>query len=323
MKRRAAGLIVSLTLGLLVAPLATDAQQPGKMPRIGVLTLFPLDSPFSQAFRRGLRELGYVEGQNLAVEWRFAQRDPDRLAAELVGLKVDLMVAGGTEAAQAAQRATRTIPVVFPLADEPVALGLVASLARPGGNLTGLTSLNVELSAKRLELLREALPKVGRVAVLGARYPLSTLALREAHVAARTLGIKLQYLEMGGPEDLNGLFAEMLKERAEGLLLLPAPPIATHPERIGELARNHRLPGISPVRGFVEHGGLMAYGPNIPEMFHRAATFVDKILKGAKPADLPVEQPTRFELVVNLNTAKALGLTIPRSILIRADQVIE
>jgi putative ABC transport system substrate-binding protein len=310
-------------LALLAAPLTSEAQQPAKIPRIGVLSVFPLDSPFFQAFRRGLRELGYAEGQNLAVEWRYAQRDPDRVAAELVGLKVDLIVAAGTEAAQAAQRATRTIPVVFTLADEPIALGLVASLARPAGNLTGLTNLNVQLSAKRLELLKEAVPKLSRVAALGAQYPLSSLALREAHVAARTLGIKLQYLETEGPEDLNKLFAEMRKERAEGLLLLPAPQITNNQERIGELALKHRLPGISPQRGFAERGGLMAYGTKVPDLFHRAATFVDKMLKGAKPADLPVEQPTRFELLVNLKTAKALGLRIPPAIGERADQVIE
>ena len=313
-------------LAIFLAPLAADAQPAGKIPRIGVLHIFPRDHPFLEAFRRGLRELGYVAGQNLAIEWRLEKGNADRIAAELVGLKVDVIVAGSTGLAYAAQRATRTIPVVFPLSDEPVALGLVASLARPGGNLTGLSTLNAELSAKRLELLKEALPKLSRVAVLGARYVVSKLALREAAFAARSLGIQHQYLEMGeigDPDNLDSLFAEMLKERATALLVLPGVPTATHQARIAGLALKHRLPAIYTARAFAEDGGLMSYGPNVADMFHRAATFVDKILKGAKPADLPVEQPTKFELFVNLKTARALGLTIPQSLLFRADQVIQ
>jgi putative ABC transport system substrate-binding protein len=330
------GLIIALALSLL-APWSAGAQPPAKIPRIGVLHFQPPDHLWFEAFRRGLRELGYVEGHNIAIEWRmasaassvfggpqgYAPSDADRHAVELVGLKVDVIVAGGTWLAQAAQRATRTIPVVFPLSDEPVAMALVASLARPGGNLTGLSTLNVELSAKRLELLKEAVPKLTRVAALGSAYLLARLALTETVVAARTLGIQLQYLATRGPDDLDGLFAEMLKERAGALLVLPSPLTTTLEARIAGLALKHRLPAIFLGRTFVENGGLMGYGPNIADMFHRAASLVDKILKGAKPADLPVEQPTKFELFINLNTAKALGLTTPQTILLRADHVIQ
>jgi putative ABC transport system substrate-binding protein len=324
----ARALLVSLTLGILLAPLAADAQQPPKVPRIGALHILPpgAASVHLEAFRQGLRELGYVEGQNIAIEYRYAEGRTDRyaeLAGELAGMKVDVIVVWGVAVAQAAQKATKVIPVVFALADRPDALGLVASLARPGGNLTGLTGLNFELSTKRLELLKDALPKVRRVAALWSPYVLVAPTLEEINAAARTLAIQLQSVEVRGPEDFEGAFARMTKERAGALLVLPGPLTFSYGTRIADLALRHRLPAIFHNREFVEAGGLMSYAPSIPHMSFRAATFVDKILKGAKPADLPVERPTRFELLINLKTAKALGLTIPQAVLIRADQVIQ
>ncbi len=323
--------IFCLTIGLLLGSLAATAQQPPNVPRVGILAASPLSpNPHPlEAFRQGLRELGYVEGQNIVLEIRSAEgrleRLPD-LAAELIRLKVDLILAGGTPSALAAKRTTTTIPIVMPGTFDPVASGLVASLARPGGNITGLSFLGAELIAKRLELLRETVPRVTPVAVLwhpGVHGEGTLQELKETQVAGRALGVRLQVLEARGPSDFDRAFAAMTKERAGALMLLPSLIFTADQKRLVDLAAKHRLPAMFFFRQFVEAGGLMSYGASQPDMWRRAATYVDKILKGAKPADLPVEQPTRFELVVNMKTAKALGLTIPPSILIRADQVIQ
>ena len=322
---------VTLTLGLLLTPLAADAQQAGKLYRIGFLSgqtaTDPEMSRLLGVFLQGLRDLGYVEGRNIAIEYRWAEgrveRFPD-LAVELVRLKVDVIVATTSPAAHAAKDATRTIPIVTVLAGDPVGSGLVASLARPGGNVTGLTSMSVELGPKLLQLLREAVPKVSRVAVLsnpGNQF--AALQLREVEVAARVLGVQLQLLEARGPEQFDSAFAAMAKERAGALLVLTDPLFFFHRTRIADLAAKSRLPAIYALRAHVEAGGLMAYAPSLDDLLRRAATYVAKILKGANPADLPVEQPTKFELVVNMKTARALGLTIPPSVLLRADHVIE
>ena len=325
--------IGTLAGGLLAAPLATSAQPAGKVYRIGYLAagwgtgtayLRPLE-----AFRQGLRELGWVEGQNVLIEYRFAEGRLDRLpglAQELVRLKVDVIVASPTPAALAARDATRTIPIVGMSLTEPVEVGLVASLARPGGNVTGVTyAVDTDIFGKQLELLKEVLPKVRRVAVLSnpGNSPAEPLIMSRIEGAARSLGLQLQLLEARGPGEFDGAFAAMTKERAGALLVTGDPMFFLHRARLAELAGKHRLPAMSTQGQWVEAGGLMSYGPSFPDMYRRAATYVDKILKGAKPADLPIEQPTKFELVVNLNTAKALGLTIPPSLLQRADQVIE
>ena len=319
-------LVATLTFayGFLVAPLAAGAQQAEKVARIGILYQGSAGSTRVEAFRQGMRDLGYVDGQSVEIEYRYAEGRTERysyLATEMVGLKVDVIVVTGGEFTQAAARATKTTPIVFMFADEPVAMGLVTSLARPGGNITGLSSLNAELSAKRLEVLKETLPNVGRVAILRSAYPLSDLAFRHAEVAARALKIQLQSVEIHGPGDLDAAFAAMIKQGAEAVLLVPGPLLAVNGPRIGELALKHRLPAIPPSSD--ERWGLLTYGSNLDNICRRAATYVDKILKRAKPADLPVEQPTKFELVINLKTAKALGLTIPQSVLIRADEVIQ
>ncbi len=326
--------LVILAIGILVAPLAADAQQAGKVPRIGILSTlspeFPTTHALLDAFRQGLRERGYVEGKNIAIEERSAQGRFERLpelAAELVRLKVDLIVAAGTPGARAAKQATSTIPIVAPAMGDPVEDGLVQSLARPGGNITGLTFLGPELVAKRLQLLKEAVPRVSRVAALwhpgayGERT--SSGMLKETEVAARALGVQLQLLEARSPNDFDGAFAAMTTNSASALIVFPSPMFYGEHRRIVDLAAKHRLPAIYAFREAVDAGGLMAYGANLPDLFRRAATFVDKILKGAKPADLPVEQPTKFELVINIKTAKALGLTIPQSMFIRADEVIQ
>ena len=330
---RRRGLVFTLALGLLVAPLAADAQQAAKVPRVGVLfTGYPLD-PVSQhnteAFRQGLRELGWVEGRNIVIEYRWSEgryeRLPD-LAAELVGLKVDVIAASITTAALAAKNASRTIPIVVVASPDLVGSGLVASLARPGGNVTGLSFMGVELIAKQLELLKETVPKVSRVAVL--RNPdtppwAHPRMVKEAEQAAQLLRVQIQSLAARGPEDFDSVFSTMARERADALLVLPDPMFVLHRTRLAELAAKDRIPAMYTVVEHAEAGGLMAYAANFRYNFRRAATYVDKILKGAKPADLPVEQPTKFELVINLKTAKALGLTIPPSVLIRADEVIQ
>jgi len=323
-------LVAALTLGLFAAPLVAEGQQAGKVPRIGWLGGPTRESaePFVQAFQRGLKDLGWVEGQNIVIEWRFAggraERLPD-LAAELVRLQVDLIVVPSTPTALAAKNATKTIPLVTVGVGDPVGLGLVASLARPGGNITGLTSVvSPETAGKQLELLKEAVPKVSRVAVLwNPATPGTALFLKETEVASRALGVQLQSLEARSLNDFDSAFAAMTTKRAGALLVLGDVMFVTHRVRPADLAAKSRLPAMYTLREYVEAGGLMSYGPITPELFRRVATYVDKILKGAKPADLPVEQPTKFELVINIKSAKALGLTIPQSMFIRADEVIQ
>jgi len=319
----------SLTGCLLAAPLAAEAQQAAKVPRIGWLGADRAAVPHLQeAFRQGLRDLGYVEGRNLVIEYRDAEGKYDRLpalAAELVALKVDVIVAPTTPAALAAKQATRTLPIVFVAAD-PVGSGLVTSLARPGGNVTGLSSLGPELVGKCLEQLTQAVPGVSRVAVLwqpgafGER--MEKDMLKAADVAARALGARLQFVEARGPENFDRAFSDMTRARAGALTVLPSTMFVIERRRLVDLAAKNRLPALYSAREFVDAGGLMAYGANFADSYRRAATYVDKILKGAKPGDLPVEQPTKFELVINLKTAKALGLTIPPSLLGQADEVI-
>jgi ABC-type uncharacterized transport system substrate-binding protein len=327
----AARLAVILILALTLAPLGAEAQQAAKIARIGYLTPNLADWPHThEAFRQGLRDLGYVEGRNLVIEYRDAEGKLERLpalAAELVALKVDVIVAPNTIAALASRHATRTLPIVFAVAADPVASGLVASLGRPGGNVTGLSVLAPELVGKGLELLKQAVPGVGRIAVLWTPGVLGERTdkdmLKEAEVAARALGVRLQFFEARGPEDFNRAFADMTRARTGALTVLPSNMFVSERRRLVDLAANSRLPAVYEWREFVDAGGLMSYGPNLADQFRRAATYVDKILKGAKPVDLPVEQPTKFELVINLKTAKALGLTIQKSVLLRADQVIE
>jgi putative tryptophan/tyrosine transport system substrate-binding protein len=321
---RLAGL--ALSVALVAQPLAVGAQPAGKVPRIGALVVAAPGFRPVEGFRQGLRELGYAEGRNIAVEYRYAEgkaaRYPD-LAAELVRLEPDVIVVWGTELAQTVRRATAKIPIVLALGDRPVEVGLVADLARPGGNVTGLTTMSYELSAKRLELLKEILPSLARVAVLYAPDVRVEPTLKELAVAARALGIRLQPLEARGPQDFDHAFAAMATERAEAVLLMPTALAATHGARLAELALRRRMPAVGPGREFVAAGALMGYAANATDLGRRAATFVDKILKGARPADLPIEQPTRFEMVINLKTAKALGLTIPQSVMGRADELIE
>ena len=329
MKRATAGLLATLTVALLAAALAAAGQQPAKIARIGRLSPSSAagDAPDLTGLRQGLHDLGWVEGQNVAIEARFAEGKVDRLpdlAAELVRLKVDVLVPGSTPGALAAKKATATIPIVMVMSGDPVASGLIASLARPGGNVTGVSFLGQELNEKRLELLKEAVPGATRVAVLvDPAYPNIGSTLKGMEGAARALGVQLRVLKVHDPSEFEKAFAAMSKERARALIVLPDILLWTHRRRIVELAAKSRLPAMYGFREYVDAGGLMFYGALLSDMYRRAATFVDKILKGAKPADLPVEQATRFELVVNLKTAKALGLTIPPSVLIHADQVIQ
>jgi putative ABC transport system substrate-binding protein len=319
--------IVILVLGLLAAPLAVEAQPAGKVYRVGYMSLAPGLSPRSEAFRQGLRDLGYVEGQNITIEYRWAQGKPARLrdlAAELVRLKVDVIVTGGPTATRAAKEATNTIPIVMGFDADPVEAGFVTSLARPGGNITGTAILSPELSAKRLELLKEASPGIFRVAVFSnPAEPVTPLNLRATQVAALALRVQLQFLEVQGLDDFEGAFRAARRERADALIMLPDYFMLFFQKRLVELAAKDRLPAIHWDRGFAEAGGLMAYGASDRDLHRRAAAYVDKILKGAKPGDLPVEQPTKFELIINRKTAKALGLTIPQSLLLRADEIIE
>jgi putative ABC transport system substrate-binding protein len=280
---------------------------------------------FADALRRGLGELGWVEGRNILIEWRYAEGRPERypaLIAELIRLRVDLIVAGGgTPGVRAAKDATSTIPIVMPVVGDPVTSGLVSSLARPGGNVTGLSMLNTEISTKRVELLREVLPAVQRVAVLSDPAA-NTPDLGATQAAAPSLGLRLQVLSAGRPEEFDGAFEAARRSRAEALIVLASPVFNTYRRRLIGLAAQNRLIAVYEHRAFPDAAGLMSYGPNLVDMNRRAAKYVDKILRGAKPADLPVEQPTVFELVINLKTAKALGLTIPPSVLARADEVI-
>jgi putative ABC transport system substrate-binding protein len=325
MERRA---FLAGAAALLTAPLAAEAQSTGKVYRIGVLSPGPATSPPIEAFRQGLRELGWVEGQNIVINYRFTEGRVDplpTLAAELVGLKVDVIAAGPTPPAIAAKNATGTVPIVMMGAAEPVELGLIASLARPGGNVTGLSwSVNLEIIAKGLELLKETMPKIRLVAILwNPANPAQALAMRDVKRAARSVGVQLQLLEARGPNEFDAAFAAMAKQRVEALLVVPEAIFVVHGARLADLAAKNRLPSMHGLRQNVDAGGLMSYGPSTVAVWRRAAFFVDKILKGVRPADLPVEQPTKYELVINLKTAKALGLKIPQSLLLRADQVIE
>ncbi len=316
--------------GLLAAPLAAEAQPASKTARIGFLSLSSGPTATTN-ISPGLRELGWIEGQNIAVEYRWAAGREDQLpalAAELVRLKVDVIVTSSGLAAQAAKRATATIPIVATFVADPVGAGLVASLARPGGNITGLTTLAAGLSAKRLELLKAVVSGSTRIAVLWQRGALGGERaerdmVEETQVAGRTLGLQLRFVEARRPDDFEQAFSGMTEARVGALLVLPGPMLFEARRSIVAHAAKSRLPVVYPWREAASVGGLMSYSTNFPDMYRRAATYVDKILKGAKPADLPFEQPTKFELVINLKTAKALGLTIPQSLLQRADQVIE
>ena len=325
MNRRA---FVAGTLGLIAAPLAAGAQQPGKVYRIGWLShdRYP---PGDDAFQRGLRDLGWVEGRNVITEYRFVHGEPSQprgalgLAADLVYLKVDLIVAIA-DPVRVAKDATRTIPIVFVVYADPVRLGLVTNLARPGGNLTGLTSIGSDLFPKRLQLLKDAVPKISRVAVLvNPFHPWASLERPRANAAAQSLGLRLQWVEVADPTKFERAFLDMAKDRVEALLVNNDPLFSEHRKELADLALKHKLPTMSDLRDYVEAGGLMAYTVDDPDLYRRAATYVDKILKGVKPADLPVEQPTKFELVINRKTARVLGLTIPPAVLVRADEVIE
>ena len=328
--RKSLAVIAPLIFGILTVPLAAGAQRAGKMPRIGLLMSGSpaTTAPFTDAFRQGLRELGYMEGKNIALEIRSAEgkRNPlPDIAAELVRLKVDVLVSGGGgSATRALSQATKTIPIVMTAGSDPVAAGFVTSLARPGGNITGLTIGGPELNGKRLELLKEAVPKLSRVAVLGnpdgATYGSQ---MTEIEGAARALGLKLQRVELRESSDLENVFSAMTRGRAGALLGLNSPEFSFHRRRIAELAVKNRLPAVYVDSEFANDGGLMSYGPHYADLYRRAATYVDKILKGAKPGDLPVEQPIKFELVINLKTAKQIGLTIPPNVLARADRVIK
>jgi ABC-type uncharacterized transport system substrate-binding protein len=323
-------LLTSLA-GTLAAPLAAGAQQAVKGPRIGYLHPNLAASPhMAEAFRQGLRDFGYVEGRNVVIEYRDAEGKFERLpalAAELVALNVDVIVASGTLAALAAKHATSGIPIVFPTLGDPVTDGLVISLARPGGNVTGLSNLTPDLVGKCLELLKQAIPAVSQVAILwqpGGFVERTRQDVRKrAEVAGRALGMRLQFVEAQGPKDFDRAFSAMTRAHAGAVIVVTTAMFVQERRRVVDLAAKSRLPAVYGSRESVDAGGLISYGPNFADSFRRAATYVDKILKGAKPADLPVEQPTKFELVINLKTAKALGLTIPPSLLARADHVIE
>jgi putative tryptophan/tyrosine transport system substrate-binding protein len=316
--------IATLAGGLLAAPLAAEGQQVKPASRVGILRYGSLPPSFIEPFRQELRELGYVEGQSIVVEYRIAQsvaQLPD-VAAELIRLKVDVLVASGNPSVLPARNATSTIPVVFVAAIDPVAMGLVASLARPGGNVTGVSTIQKDLAGKRLALLKELLPRLSRVALLvRAASPANAQYVKDAELAAQTLGMQLQVLTVRGAGDLESAFSAA--QGAGALVQQDDAVFTAHRVQIAALALKKRLPMISGLNEFVEAGGLMAYGPHLGDLYRRAATQVDKILKGSKPADIPVELPTKFELVINLKTARALGLTIPPSLLQRADQVIE
>ncbi len=318
-----------LGAGLLAAPLAAEAQESGRVWRIGFLGLPSGSSAAArvEAFRRGLRDLGYVEGRNLAIEFRWAEGHADRLpslATQLVNLKVDVIVTQGTEATVAAHRATTTVPIVVTVISDPVGTGLVRSLARPGGNVTGLTDIAEEVAAKRIEVLRQAVPGVTRIAVLwNPANASSGPQMKDMEAAGRQLGLFVRSIEVREVNQLDGSFATAVQNRAGAVVVLPDAALFGRRDQIAHLAMNHRLASLAWTPEFTRSGCLMSYGPNVVEMHGRAATYVDKILKGANPANLPVEQPTKIELAINLQTAKALGLTIPSWLLARADQVIE
>ena len=314
----------ALSVSLLALALVAEAQpQPGKLPRIGVLTFTEMTPTLQDAFRQGLRDHGYVEGQNVLVEWRAAGGQPDRartMARELVQLKVDVIVANLTPAVQAAKDATSAIPIVMAAAGDPVRTGFVTSLAHPGGNITGLTGISAELAGKRLELLREMVPGLTRVGLLvNASNPFARSLIDETQTAARTAGVHLALADVRRPQELEAAVAGMARQRVAAVIV----DAALTSWRAAELVSQHRLPSVSNQRNFVDAGGLIFHGAQTADLHRRAAAYVDRILKGTKPAQLPVERPTKFELVINLKTARTLGLAIPPSLLVRADQVIE
>src|SRR5262245_35267886 len=326
MRRYAVGLIVALTLALgLMTPLAAYAQPPAQDPRIGVLLFSGPDSPAVEAFRQGLRAHGWVEGQNLAIAWRYADGQAERLPAlaeDLVRLPVDVLVTHGLTI-RPAQHATQTIPIVMAIVTDPVGSGLIASLARPGGNLTGLSIGAAELGGKRLELLLQAVPQASRVAVLwNAALADKVPEWQGTQTAARAVGVALPSVEVRGPDDFEGAFATLVRQRPDALITFADPLTLTHHRRIVAFATQHRLAMISALKVFAEAGGLMTYGPSSADLWRRAAAYVHKILQGAKPAELPVEQPMKFEMVLNLKTAEALEITMPPALLLLADEVI-
>jgi putative ABC transport system substrate-binding protein len=321
--------IVALIIVFAMCGTVAVAQQPGKIPRIGFLgaTSPSVEAARTEAFRQGLRELGHVEGKNIVIEYRWAEEKFDRLpalAAELVRLNVEIIVTGGSTSTGAAKEATTTIPIVTAQVNDPVGSGFVASLARPGGNITGLSTLAPEISGKQLELLKEIVPRLSRAAVFGtSTAPGNAQALRETELAAAALGVQLQSLEVRRPKDIESSFRAASKGRANAALVLSSPVLNSQRKQIADLAIKSRLPAIYFNPEFVEDGGLMSYSVSFTDLFRRAATYVDKILKGTKPADLPVEQPTKFEFIINLKAAKQIGLTIPPNVLARADRVIK
>jgi putative ABC transport system substrate-binding protein len=320
--------IFTLYIMFLALCFSAEAQQLKKLPRIGYLTAASPSAmaTWTQAFQQGLRDLGYVEGRNIIIEWRSADGKAARLpglAAELVRLTVDVIVTGGSTSTGAAKEATGTIPIVMGMDTDPVGSGFVASLARPGGNITGLSTLSPEISGKQLELLKETVPKLSRVAVFG----ISTRAgnaqsLKETELAAGAFGVQVQYLDILGPKDIETAFRGATKGRTDAVLLLASPVLHSHRTQVANLAAQNRLPAIYPWVEFVEEGGLMSYGVSFTDLYRRAAMYVDKILKGVKPAELPIEQPTKFDLVINLKTAQQIGIVIPPNVLARADRVI-
>jgi putative ABC transport system substrate-binding protein len=326
MRTKIFGLILGAMLFVFCA--SGEAQQQKNVPRIGFLSSVSSSSVSArtEAFRQGLRELGYIEGKNIVIEWRFAEGNTDRLrefAAELVRLKVDVIVTGGPAVNRPAKEATTTIPIVLGFDNDPVGNGFAASLARPGGNITGLSTYYPEISGKQLEILKEVIPKLSRVAVLGnSIQPGNLQSLRETELAAAGLGVQIHYLDVRESKDIEAAFRAAGKDHVGAVLVLGNVVVTAHPKQFVELAAKSRLPAMYWSPEFVEAGGLMTYSVNIPDLFRRTATYVDKILKGAKPADLPVEQPTKFEFVINLKAAKQIGLTIPPNVLARADRVI-
>jgi putative ABC transport system substrate-binding protein len=320
---------LALCAFLFALCISASAQQAKKVPRIAILTVNPHQTIAMrlEAFRQGLRDLGYVEGQNIVIEWRSADGKVERMpevVTELLRLNVDVIVTGGPAATRPAKEATVTVPIVMGFDSDPVGNGFVGSLARPGGNITGLSSLYREISGKRLELLKEIIPALSRVAVMGSSFePGNAQTLRDTELAATALGVQLQYLELQTPKDIETVFRAASKGRADAVLVLVSPVLDSQRTQVAQLAVKTRLPVIHPQPEYVEAGGLMTYGVSVTDLFRRAATYVDKILKGTKPADLPVEQPTKFELVINLKAAKQIGLTIPPNVLARADRVIK
>jgi putative ABC transport system substrate-binding protein len=327
--RKASVLSILFVIVLLAVAIMAEAQQTGKVPRIAYLTVAPLSANVArvEAFRQGLRELGYVEGKNIVIEWRSGEgklESEGELVAEAVRLKVDVIVTSGPTMTRAAKRATVTIPIVMTFDSDPVGSGFIASLARPGGNITGLSMLSPELSGKQLELLKEVIPRLSRVAILGnSNEPANPKTLKEIELAAGELGVQVQPLDVLNPNNIETVFRAATKARADALVVLASPVLNDQRAKVTNLALKSRLPAIYFRQEFVDAGGLMSYGTSFTDLSRRASVYVDKIFKGIKPADLPVEQPTKFELVINLKTAKQIGLTIPPNVLARADRVIK